>query len=104
MLKIPQARLQQYVNRELPDVQTGFRKGRGTRDQIANTHWITELCFAGGGYAPAATLRLLIAEASFIVEHGLQRTGASVVVAHGLSTWDSPALENRLNSLAHEFS
>ena len=42
MLKILQARLQQYVNRELPDVQTGFRKGRGTRDQIANIHWITE--------------------------------------------------------------
>ena len=39
MLKILQARLQQYVNRELPDVQAGFRKGRGTRDQIANTHW-----------------------------------------------------------------
>ena len=37
MLKIPQARLQQYVNREPPDVQAGFRKGRGTRDQIANT-------------------------------------------------------------------
>ena len=40
MLKILQARLQQYVNRELPDVQSGFRKGRGTRDQIANIHWI----------------------------------------------------------------
>ena len=40
MLKILQARLQQYVNRELPDVQAGFRKGRGTRDQIANIHWI----------------------------------------------------------------
>ena len=40
MLKIPQARLQQYVNHELPDVQTGFRKGLGTRDQIANIHWI----------------------------------------------------------------
>ena len=40
MLKILQARLQQYVNQELPDVQAGFRKGRGTRDQIANTHWI----------------------------------------------------------------
>ena len=40
MLKILQARLQQYVNRELPDVQAGFRKGRGTRDQIANTRWI----------------------------------------------------------------
>ena len=42
MLKIPQARLQQYVNRELPDVQSGFRKGRGTRDQIANIRWIIE--------------------------------------------------------------
>ena len=40
MLKILQARLQQYGNRELPDVQAGFRKGRGTRDQIANIHWI----------------------------------------------------------------
>ena len=42
MLKILQARLQQYVNHELPDVQAGFRKGRGTRDQIVNIHWITE--------------------------------------------------------------
>ena len=40
MLKILQDRLQQYVNREIPDVQAGFRKGRGTRDQIANIHWI----------------------------------------------------------------
>ena len=42
MLKILQARLQQYVNRELPDVQVGFRKGRATRDQIANINWIIE--------------------------------------------------------------
>ena len=42
MLKILQARLQQYVNRELPDGQVGFRKGKGTRDQIANICWITE--------------------------------------------------------------
>ena len=42
MLKILQARLQKYMNRELPDVQAGFRKGRGTRDQIANIHWIIE--------------------------------------------------------------
>ena len=42
MLKILQARLQQYVNLEIPDVQTGFRKGRGTRDQIANIRWIIE--------------------------------------------------------------
>ena len=42
MLKIRQARLQQYMNRELPDGQTGFRKGRGTRYQIANINWIVE--------------------------------------------------------------
>ena len=42
MLKILQARLQQYMNQKLPDVQNGFRKGRGTRDQIANIHWILE--------------------------------------------------------------
>ena len=42
MLKILQARLQQYVNPKLPDVQAGFREGRGTRDQIANMHWIIE--------------------------------------------------------------
>ena len=40
MLKILQARFQQYINQELPDIQAGFRKGRGTRDQIVNTHWI----------------------------------------------------------------
>ena len=42
MLKILQARLQQYVNSEIPNVQAGFRKGRGPRDQIANTHWVIE--------------------------------------------------------------
>ena len=42
MLKILQARLQQYMNHKLPDIQTGFRKGKGTRDQIANIHWIME--------------------------------------------------------------
>ena len=42
MIKILQAKLQQYVNRELPDVQAGFRKGRGNRDQIANICWIVE--------------------------------------------------------------
>ena len=42
MLKILQATLQQHMKRELPDVQAGFRKGRGTRDQIANIHWIIE--------------------------------------------------------------
>ena len=42
MLKILQARLKQYVNHEIPDVQSGFRKGRGAREQIANIHWIIE--------------------------------------------------------------
>ena len=42
MLKVLQARLQQYVNREMPDVQAGFREGRGTRDQTANIHWIID--------------------------------------------------------------
>ena len=42
MLKILQARLQQYVNHELPDIQAGFRKGRGARDQVANIRWIME--------------------------------------------------------------
>ena len=42
MLKLLQARLQRYMNREVPDVQAGFRKGRGTRYQIANIHWIIE--------------------------------------------------------------
>ena len=59
MLKILQARLQQYVNQELSDVQAGFRKGRGTRDQIAIIHWITEkakefqknICFCFIDYA-----------------------------------------------------
>ena len=61
MLKILQARLQQYVNHELPDVQAGFRKGRGTRDHIANIRWIIEkaryfqksICFCFIDYAKA---------------------------------------------------
>ena len=61
MLKILQARLQQYLNHELPDVQAGFRKDRGTKDQIANIHWITEkakefqknICFCFIDYAKA---------------------------------------------------
>ena len=61
MLKILKDRLQQYMNHELPDVQGGFRKGRGTRDQIANIHWIIEkarefqknICFCFIDYAKA---------------------------------------------------
>ena len=68
MLKILQARLQQYMNCELPDIQAGFRKGRGTRDQIANICWITEkarefqkniyFCFIG--YAKPLTVWIII--------------------------------------------
>ena len=67
MLKILQARLQQYVNRELPDVQAGFRKVRGTRDQIANICWIMEkardfqkniyFCFIDYAKVPGASVR-----------------------------------------------
>ena len=61
MLKIVQARLQQYVNHEISDVQAGFRKGRGTRDEIANIHWIIQkarefqknIYFCFTGYAKA---------------------------------------------------
>ena len=68
MLKILQARLQQYANRELPDVQAGFRKGRGTRDQIANMHWIIEkarefqknIYFCSIDYANALTVWITI--------------------------------------------
>ena len=58
MLKILQARLQQYVNRELPDIQAGFRKGRGTRDQIANIHWI----MAPVRYSPGNLVGLISSE------------------------------------------
>ena len=64
MLKILQVRLQQYMNYELPDVQAGFRKGRGTRDQIANIRWIIgkarefqkSICFDFVDYAKALTV------------------------------------------------
>ena len=66
MLKILQARLQQYVNGELPGVQAGFRKGRGTRDQIANIRWIMEKTreFQKNIYFCFIDLRL-----SFCVDH-----------------------------------
>ena len=68
MLKILQARLQQYMNHELPDVEAGFRKGRGTRDQIANICWIMEkarefqnnISFCFIGYAKAFDLWITI--------------------------------------------
>ena len=58
MLKILQARLQHYVNHELPEVQAGFRKGRGTRDQIANIHWIIEKAREFQKTSPSALLTM----------------------------------------------
>ena len=68
MLKILQARLQQYVNREFPDVQAGFRKGRSTKEQIANIHWLIKkarefqknLYFCSTDYAKALTVWIRI--------------------------------------------
>ena len=61
MLKILHARLQQYINQELPDVQAGFRKGRGTRDQIANIHWIEKQESSRKTTASLTTLKPLTA-------------------------------------------
>ena len=58
MLKILQARLQQYVTRELPDVQAGFRKGRGTRDEIANIHWIIKKAMSSRKTSTSALLTM----------------------------------------------
>ena len=57
MLKIFQARLQQYINQEFPDVQAGFRKGRGTRDQIANICWIMEKAGSSGKTSASLTMQ-----------------------------------------------
>ena len=59
MFKILQARLQQYVNQELPDVQAGFRKGRGTRDQIANIHWIINIAENSRKISTSASLTMV---------------------------------------------
>ena len=91
VLKILQARLQQYANHELPDVQAGFRKGRGTRDQIANIHWIMEkapanstaslICQKHTGKFPKVTGKLLLHKVPM-----KRPTQASVVAAGGLSS------------------
>ena len=73
MLKILQARLQQYVNRELPDVQAGYRKDKGTRNKIANIHWIMEkarefqknICFCFIDYAKALTVWITVNSGKF---------------------------------------
>ena len=82
VLKILQARLQQYVNREIPDVQAGFRKGRGTRDQLANIRWIMEkarefqkniyFCFID--YAKALTVWITINCGKFLKRWKCQTT------------------------------
>ena len=66
MLKILQARLQQSVNRELPDVQAGFRKGRGTREQIANICWIIEKAWK---FQKTSTSALFTTPKPLIVDH-----------------------------------
>ena len=81
MLKILQASLQQHVNQELPDVQAGFRKGRGTRDQIANIHWIIEKARNSRKAFTSASLTILN-KAFDCVDHNklwkiLQETGIS---------------------------
>ena len=80
MFKILQVRLQEYINQELPDVQTGFRKGKGTRDQTANICWIIEKAREFQKNVEKA----LGTWASVAVACRLWRAG-SVVVAHGLS-------------------
>ena len=67
MLKIVQARLQAYMNHELPDVQAGFRKARGTRDQIANIRWIIEKARVPGKKSISALLTVLKLLAMWII-------------------------------------
>ena len=80
MLKIPQARLQQYVNHELSNVQSGFRTGRGTRDQIASIHWIIEKAREfqkkRSTFASLTTLKLLTVWVTTTVEN-YERDGNS---------------------------
>ena len=106
MLKILQARLQQYMNHELPDVQAGFRKGRGTRDQIANIHWIIEtarefqknICFCFIDYAKPLTVWITI-NWKILKELGLRvhltcllrnlyaGQEATIRIGHGTTDW-----------------
>ena len=105
MLKILQARLQKYVNRELPDVQTGFRKVKGTRDQIVNTHWIIKksrefqknyFCFID--YTKAfdcvdhnklckTIKKMRIADNMIYLLRNLYRDQATVRTGHGTTDW-----------------
>ena len=94
MLKILQARLQQYVNRELPDVQASFRKGRGTRDQISNIRWIIEkarefqknnyFCFIGASLVAQRLQRL-----PGMWETGVQSLGGENFLEKGMATHSS---------------
>ena len=94
MLKILQARLQQYVNRELPDVQAGLRKGRGTRDQIANIRWIIEkarefqknnyFCFFGASLVAQRLQRL-----PGMWETWVQSLGGEDFLGKGMATHSS---------------
>ena len=70
MLKILQARLQQYMNHEFPDVQAGFRTGRGTRNQIANIHWIIEKAREFHKTSTSTSLTMLKALTMWITTYG----------------------------------
>ena len=83
MLKILQARLQQYMNRELPDVQAGFRKGRGARDQIANIYWIIKK----SEKVPEKYLLLLYWLCQSLWLCGLQQTGKFLKRWEYQTTW-----------------
>ena len=106
MLKILQARLQQYVNHELPDVQAGFRKDRGTRDQIANIHWIIEnareflkniyLCFIDSSKAFDCVHHHKLENSErdgttrppdLPLEKPVWRSGSKVRTGHGTTDW-----------------
>ena len=92
ILKNLQARLQQYVNRELPDVQTGFRKGRGTRDQIANIHWIIEKAKEFQKMSTSALLTMpkpltLLDHLTCLLRNLYAGQEASVRTGHGTTDW-----------------
>uniref|UniRef100_A0A4W2FA81 RNA-directed DNA polymerase n=1 Tax=Bos indicus x Bos taurus TaxID=30522 RepID=A0A4W2FA81_BOBOX len=92
MLQILQARLQPYVNRELPDDQAGFRKGRGTRDQIANIHWIIEKAREFQKMSPSALLTVpkpltLLDHLTCLLRNLYAGQEASVRTGHGTTDW-----------------
>ena len=98
MLKILQARLQQYVNRELPAVPAGFRKGKGTRDQIANIHWIMErardfqrniyFCFTDYAKEELKSLLMKVEEESEKVGLKLNIQKTKIMASGPITSWE----------------